>query len=191
MAGLLPRSLALGTKNFILRTLTGADSGVALSSWADDELAAEMLNTRRREWPVAQQAAYFAKFEASPDRHLLGIFPRAQAHPIGFFSLHYQPQFGTFVITHMIGAVGWRGKDVTTETAEAIYEFMFDKLGYAKAKANVRPQNRPVLWLMLAGGAWRKEARLIAHLRDAATGKRADLHVLGLLAEDWRRARKT
>lgn len=190
MAGLLPRSLALETKNFTLRTLTGADASERLSSWADDGLAAEMLNTQRRHWQVADQAAYFEKFEMSRDKHLLGIFPRTESHPIGFFSLHFQPQLGTFLITHIIGAVGWRGREATTEAAEAVYEYMFDTLGYAKAKANVRPQNRPVLWLMLGGGVWRKEARLSAHLRDAATGARTDLLVLGLLAEDWRRARK-
>ena len=91
-----------------------------------------------------------------------------------------------FTISHLIGDTAWRGKGLTTETSDAIYGYLFDKLGYAKAKANVRPQNRPMLWLMLGGKTWRKEAHLVGHLRDAETGERRDILVLGMLASEWR-----
>lgn len=46
-----------------------------------------------------------------------------------------------------------------------------------------------MLWLMLSDKTWRKEARLVRHLRDAATGERKDMLVLGMMADDWRAAR--
>ncbi|QIG50919.1 GNAT family N-acetyltransferase [Nordella sp. HKS 07] len=187
MAGLPPSSLTLESRNFILRRLTKADASERLFSWADDDLAAEMLNTKRRQWSLAEQAAFFA---GKPDKVLLAIVPRQQEYPIGFYSLHLQPRIGVFTISHLISDAAWRGKDLTAETSDPIYEYLFNKLDYAKAKANVRPQNRPMLWLMLGGKNWRKEARLVGHLRDAETGERSDLLVLGMLAQEWRAARE-
>jgi RimJ/RimL family protein N-acetyltransferase len=189
MATLPPPSLSLETRNFLIRPISGADLGERLSGWADDELAAEMLNTKRRQWAVREQAAFFAKFANQPGKLALAIVPRGEPHPIGFYTLHLQPRIGVFTISHLIGDANWRGKDLTTETSDAIYGYLFDKLGYAKAKANVRPQNRPMLWLMLSDKTWRKEARLVRHLRDAATGERKDMLVLGMMADDWRAAR--
>lgn len=189
MASLPPPSLTLETKNFLIRPMTGADVGERLSAWADDELAAEMLNTKRRQWSIREQTTFFAKFENKPGKLALAIVPRGQPHPIGFYTLHLQARIGVFTISHLIGDAAWRGKDLTAETSDAIYDYLFNKLDYAKAKANVRPQNRPMLWLMLSGKIWKKEARLIRHLRDAATGERSDLLVLGMLADDWRAAR--
>lgn len=189
MATLPPPSLTLETRNFLIRPIASADLGERLSGWADDELAAEMLNTKRRQWSVREQTAFFAKFENQPGKLALAILPRAEQHPIAFYTLHLQPRIGVFTISHLIGDTNWRGQDLTTETSDAIYGYLFDKLGYAKAKANVRPQNRPMLWLMLSDKTWRKEARLVRHLRDAATGERKDMLVLGMMADDWRAAR--
>ena len=190
MASLPPPSLKLESENFILRPMTGDDVGERLSSWADDELAAEMLNTKRRQWSITEQAAFFAKFTARPGKFALAIIPRGEALPVGFYTLHLQPRIDVFTISHLIGDAAWRGKRLTTETSDAVYGYLFDKLGYAKAKANVRPQNRPMLWLMLSDKTWRKEARLVGHLRDAETGERRDLLVLGMLADEWRAARQ-
>lgn len=190
MASLPPPSLKLESENFILRPMTGADVGDRLSSWADDELAAEMLNTKRRQWSVPEQTAFFAKFTARPGKLALAIIPRGKTLPIGFYTLHLQARIDVFTISHLIGDTEWRGKGLTTETSDTIYGYLFDKLGYAKAKANVRPQNRPMLWLMLSDRTWRKEARLVGHLRDAESGERRDLLVLGMLANEWRAARQ-
>lgn len=190
MAQLPPLSFTLETRRFTLRSLTPADAGDSLGSWTEDALAAEMLNTPQRRWGTAEQAAYFARFEKMPDKRLLGIFPHQESRAIGLYFIQFQPRLGTLVISHLIGDVAWRGKRATGETAEALYEYFFDKLGYAKAKANARIQNRAILWLLLRGGLWKKEARLVGHLREATTGKRADLLVLGLLADDWRATKK-
>src|SRR5690242_11617764 len=100
MASLPPASLTLETRNFILRPMTRADASENMSAWADDDLAAEMLNTKRRQWTVPEQTAFFAKFENKPGKLLLAIVPRGRSQGVGFFSLHLQAQLGVFTISH-------------------------------------------------------------------------------------------
>jgi RimJ/RimL family protein N-acetyltransferase len=190
MATLPPPDLALETRRFMLRRLNSADASEELASWTEDAWTAEMLNTRQRSWSMAEQRAFFAAFEGQADKKLLGIWRRDDTRPIGLYQLQLQPALATFLISHIIGDISWRGKGVAEETAEAIYEYFFDRLGYAKAKANVMPRNRAVLWLLLRDGIWKKEAHLVGHLRDATSGRRADVLVFGLLAEDWRATRQ-
>jgi RimJ/RimL family protein N-acetyltransferase len=114
--------------------------------------------------------------------------------PIGLFIIKVKPKHGVFTISHLIGDRAWRGKDTTFLASELVYDYFFNTLGYAKATANVRPENKPMLWLMY-NYVWRKEARLIKHLRLAETKERSDLLVFGMLADEWRtwhdRARAT
>lgn len=161
------------------------DASPSLESWIEDENAAAMLNTPRRSWTVAQQAEYFGKHEGRSDRHILGIFPKESKESIGLFIVKVKPKDGVFTISHLIGDPAWRGKDTTFRASELVYDYFFNILGYAKAKANVRPENKPMLWLMY-NYVWRKEARLIKHLRLAASKERSDLIVFGMLADEWR-----
>lgn len=170
---------------FVMRPLLRGDASPALESWIDDDVTAEMLNTTRRKWTIAEQADYFAKHEEQQERLLLGIFPKREKQPIGLFILRLQPHEGIFIISHLIGDKAWRGRNVTSETSEAIYDYLFNSLGYAKAKAHVRPENKPALWLIYTY-IWRKEARLAKHLRLAASGERSDLLIFGILADEWR-----
>jgi RimJ/RimL family protein N-acetyltransferase len=170
---------------FVMRTLLRGDASPKLESWIDDDAAAEMLNTKRRKWTVAEQADYFAQLEAAQDRLLLGIFPKREKEPIGLFILRLQPHEGIFVISHLIGDKAWRGKGVTSETSDAIYDYFFNALGYAKVKAHVRPENKPMLWLFHRY-IWKKEAHLTRHLRLAASGERGDLLIFSILADEWR-----
>jgi RimJ/RimL family protein N-acetyltransferase len=185
MASLPPPSFTISSDTFLIRPMVRGDASPALEAWIEDENAAAMLNTQRRSWTLAQQAEYFGKHEGRPDRHILGIFPKQSKEPIGLFIVKVKPKDGVFTISHLIGDQAWRGKDTTFSAAELVYDYFFNVLGYAKAKANVRPENKPMLWL-LYNYVWRKEARLIKHLRLAATKERSDLIVFGMLAEEWR-----
>ena len=173
------------SENFLIRPLVRGDASLALESWIDDDVAAEMLNTQRRRWSIAEQSEYFAKHEAQPDRLLLGIFPKREKEPIGLFIIGLQPRQAVFVISLLIGNQAWRGGRITHEISEAIYDFFFNALRYEKAKAHVRPQNRSMLWVMY-NYVWRKEARLKKHLRLAASGDRSDLLLFSILADEWR-----
>lgn len=177
--------MAILSDGFVLRPLVRGDASQRLESWIDDDVAAEMMNTRRRKWSVAEQAEYFAKHEGQQERLLLGIFPKREKEPIGLFILRLQPHEGIFVISHLVGDEAWRGKGATFETSEAIYDYFFNTLGYAKAKAHVRPENKPMLWLIRTY-VWKQEALLAKHLRLAKSGQRADLLIFSILADEWR-----
>jgi RimJ/RimL family protein N-acetyltransferase len=185
MANNPPGDVFLTSPRFALRRLKLSDAQAGLVDWTLDALAAEMLNTPQRPWPVEAQKAYFSSFEKTPDKLLLGIFAKENQHLIGFYILKLNAGNSTFTISTLIGDVEWRGRNATAEASDAIYDYLFNTLGYVKAKANVRPQNKAMLWLMLSG-AWKKEARLVKHLVVPGSDGRADVYVFGLLADDWR-----
>lgn len=185
MAKLPPPNFVLASENFVIRPLVRGDASPKLEPWIDDENAAAMLNTPRRSWTVAQQEDFFARHEGQQQRLILGIFPKQAREPIGLFIVKVTARDGVFVISHLIGDKAWRGKSTTFEASEPVYDFFFNTLGYDKAKANVRPENKAMLWLLYTY-VWRKEVRLIKHLRLTGSRERSDLVVFGMLADEWR-----
>ena len=176
----------LATKRFLIRPLAANDAALHVSEWTTDALAAEMLNVSQRPWSIVEQKAFFAKIGISSSQQLLGIWVKEEQKLIGLFIVEPEPNKRVFTLTMIIGEKIWRGKGVTAEVSYALNVHYFDKLNYAKARANVRPHNRAMLWTM-AHGAWRKEAHLVKHLRDKTSNTRVDVIVMGLLAEEWRK----
>lgn len=185
MAVLPPVGFVIESENFLLRPLRRGDASPKLETWIADEDAAAMLNTPRRTWTMDQQAAFFARHEGQGKRIILGIFPREATEPVGLFILKLKPEEDVLTISHLIGDAAWRGRGVTFEASEALYDHVFNRLGYAKAKSHVRPDNKPMLWLIYTY-VWRKEARLVQHLQLANSPERSDLLAFAILAEDWR-----
>ena len=179
-----PFIIELKTPRFRLRTLQPSDAGPSLEDWTLDPLAAEMMNARLKRWEVDRQRAYIAGFQNRKDRHLVGMFPTNTIAPVGLYILRFNQPNGTFVISNMIGDKAWRGNGSSAECSDAIYDYMFNTLGFSKAKANVRPQNKAMLWLMF-NSAWKRECKLILHLRDIDTKARSDSYTFGLLAREW------
>ena len=179
-----PFLIEIKSPRFLLRTLTPSDAGPALEEWTLDPLAAEMMNAQLKRWEIARQRAFIASFQNRSDKHLLGMFPPGTASPVGLYILRFNQPNGTFVISNMIGDKAWRGNGSSAECSDAIYDYLFNTLGYSKAKANVRPQNKAMLWLML-NSAWKRECKLKQHLRDIETKERSDIYTFGLLAREW------
>jgi RimJ/RimL family protein N-acetyltransferase len=185
MASLPPPSFVIHTENFTLRPMVREDASVALESWTEDETTAEMLNTKRRQWGLAEQVAYIAEYEGQKIKYLLGLFPTGQKEAIGLFIIKLCPENDVMLVTHFIGDQRWRGTGASREASNGIFDFFFNKLNFKKAKANVRPANRSMQWLLLNGG-WRREAHLTRHLRDRSSGDRTDILIFGILADEWR-----
>ena len=184
MSELPPLVIELRTPNFVLRTLQPGDEGPALESWTLDPIVAEMMNAELKTWSIERQRSFFATGLSRRDRRFIGIFPAGSAVPIGVFIIKLHVSKGTFVISTLIGDRNWRGKNVTTECADQIYRLMFVNHSFWKAKANILPSNKAMLWL-LSRGPWKREGRLHQHLRNSATGERMDVLVFGLLKPDW------
>ena len=179
-----PFLVELDTPRFKLRTLAPSDAGPGLEEWTLDPLSAEMMNATLKRWEIGRQCAFIDSYRNRKDRHLLGMFPRNGARPVGLYMLRFNQPNGTFVISNMIGDRAWRGNACSQECADAIYDYLFNKLGYSKAKANVRPQNKAMLWLMF-NSAWKRECKLKLHLCDIDTKLRSDMYTFGLLAREW------
>lgn len=190
MANLPPPSFVIQTENFTLRPIVRDDASAALESWTEDDTAVEMLNTKRRQWSVAEQVGYFAKYEGQRTKYLLGLFPNGQKEPVGLFIVKLRPDDDLMLVTHLIGDQQWRGTGASREASIGIFDFFFNKLNFKKAKANVRPANRSMQWLLLNGG-WRREAHLTRHLRERSSGERVDILVFGILADEWRASRES
>ena len=184
MSELPPQIIELRTPNFVLRTLQPGDEGPELESWTLDPIVAEMMNAELKTWKIERQRSFFATGLSRPDRRFIGIFPAGSAVPIGVFIIKLNVSKGTFVISTLIGDKSWRGKNVTTECADQIYRLMFVNHGFWKAKANILPSNKAMLWL-LSRGPWKREGRLRHHLRNSATGERMDVLAFGLIKPAW------
>lgn len=181
-----PSNLVLSSPRFVIRRLQPSDAGPDLVDWTLDAMAAEMLNTPQRPWSVETQKTYFSSFDRQPGRLLLGIFVKESQHLIGLYVMKLNVGNSTFTISTLIGDVDWRGKNASFEASLPIYDYFFNSLGYVKAKANVRPHNKAMLWVMMSSRAWKNEARLVKHLVVPGEDTRADVLVFGLLADDWR-----
>jgi RimJ/RimL family protein N-acetyltransferase len=190
MASLPPPSFIIETERFVLRPMLRDDASVALESWTEDEAVVEMLNAKRQRWAVAEQAAYFTSYEGKRTACLLGLFPKGQSAPIGFFIVKLRPKDSLMLVTHVLGDKQWRGTGASREASIAVFDYFFDELAFVKAKANVMTVNKAMQWLLLNGG-WRVEARLQKHLRVKSTGERSNLLVFGILADEWRARRES
>jgi RimJ/RimL family protein N-acetyltransferase len=185
MASLPPPSFVIETENFMLRPMLRGDACAAMEPWIEDETAAEMLNAKQRRWSIAEQAELFSRYEGQRTQFLLGLFPKGQTEPIGLFIIKLRPEDDVMQVTHLVGAKERRGQGASREASIGIFDYFFNQLGYEKARANVQPANRSMAWLLLNGG-WRREAELTKHLLLKASGERADLHVFGIMADEWR-----
>ena len=185
-----PPSFLIETQNFVVRPFVRDDASAAMESWTEDELIVEMLNASQRRWTVAEQVAYIARHDGNRTRFFLGLFPRGEKEPIGFFLVRLRPHDAIMLVTHVLGSKAWRGTGASREASIAVFDYFFNKLAYAKAKANVRVDNKPMQWLLLNGG-WHQEAHLQKHLLTKGTGERADLLVYGILADEWRANRSS
>jgi RimJ/RimL family protein N-acetyltransferase len=178
--------IEIATDRFQLRQMRPSDATRLAAGWTLDPVAAEMLNSNLQEWSEDAQRSYFQRYLKGQPKLILGIFVRENKQLIGIYIITTDVPNATFTSSIVIGAKSWRGQRAAAEVSKAIYHHLFNVLGYAKAKANVRVQNKPMLWLLLQQGNWKREARLKQQLLDRQSKTRQDLYVFGMLAEDWR-----
>lgn len=184
MSELPPQFIELRTPRFLLRTLQPGDAGPALEAWTLDPIIAEMMNAEMKTWAVERQRSLFTEGLVRQDRRIIGIFPLGSTAPIGLYILKLNAAKRSFVVSSLVGDSNWRGKGVPAECGEAIYHLLFVECGFHKARANVLPANKAMIWLM-AHSAWKREGTLRKQLRNPATGERMDVHVYGLLKPLW------
>lgn len=184
MTELPPQFFETATPRFVLRTLQPGDAHPELEAWTLDPLVAGMMNAEQKAWSLERQRALFTEGLVRANRRNIGLFPAGSQIPIGLIIIRLNPAQQTFVISIMIGDKAWRGKNVAGECSNAILGKLFLEHGFHKAKANILPANKAMIWL-LAHSAWKREGRLVGHLRNTSTGGRQDVLVYGLLKPAW------
>jgi RimJ/RimL family protein N-acetyltransferase len=180
-----PHDFILNSVRFSIRRLLPSDAQLDLVDWILDPLAAEMLNAKPKHWSIEEQQSYFASYEREKAKILLGVFTKDENKLIGLYIVKFNVDAAHFTLSTLIGNLEWRGKAASAEASDAICSFFFNELDYLKIKANVRPQNKAMLWLLLTNG-WTKEAHLTKHLVVDDGTRRDDVLIFGLLAREWR-----
>jgi UDP-4-amino-4,6-dideoxy-N-acetyl-beta-L-altrosamine N-acetyltransferase len=135
----------------------------------------------------ADHARWFADFRRDPDRR--GWIIALDGEPAGFLSLsglagrHRRASWGWY-----IGDAQARGRGVGRAAQALGLDMAFDALGLAKVCAEVLADNDVALKAQAAAG-FRREGYLRQHI--IKDGRRRDVVLLGILADEWRARRRT
>ena len=128
---------------------------------------------------------WFEDFRTDPDRK--GWIITADAEPAGFLTLtgvasrHRRASWGWY-----IGEAAARGRGAGRAAQALGLDLAFDSLGLEKVSAEVLADNDVALKAQATAG-FRREGYLREHiLKD---GRRRDVVLLGILAEEWRARR--
>ena len=78
--------LILETERFLLRSLETKDATDTYISWWNDKEIQEGLGARPRNWGQIEAERHINKFD-NQRRYHLGIFPKGEDVPIGFFTI--------------------------------------------------------------------------------------------------------
>lgn len=187
MSELPPQYIEIHTERFVLRSAQPSDARVEFENWTLDSLIAEMMNANSEKWSLEKQRTFFTAGLVRPDQRIIGIFPKEINSLIGFFILKLNKALGNFTISTLIGNKDWRGQDVMGECSDAIYKLMFEGADYHKAKANILPSNKAMIWNLAQTKIWKREGRLRKQLRNFQNNERLDVLVYGLLKSDWQK----
>lgn len=176
--------LRVQTANFELRSMTPDAVTSEYVSWWNDPVIQAQLGSRPRGWTLDDARRHVDQFDNRWSFHL-GIYTLAERRLIGFTAILANPRTGVSVTNRVIGDKSFWRKGVSKELSAWTIPFVFEKLGMAKIKAEVRGANHSSIALCEYLG-FQREGLLRADLPGEKPGERLDVHVYGLLREEWR-----
>ncbi len=175
--------LLVRTENFELRSLTPAMITADYVSWWNDPQIQSQLGSKPRGWTIEDARRHVAKFDNRWNFHL-GIYALKDGGLIGFTSILANPRTGVSVSNRVIGDKSYWRKGVSKELSAWGIPFAFVKLGMSKIKAEIRGANHSSIALCEYLG-FQREGLLRSDIPGEKLGERMDVHVYGLLREDW------
>ncbi len=170
----------LGTRRFILRSMTRRDASPEFLRWhADPEIQLGHNLPPKR---MTRQHA-LRSLSRADDRTVfyLMITTPVATHPVGFYAVRADPRDLWAEITVTIGNRDFRRKGVFSETAPLLCAFLFDRLGMHKVIARIHARNTASIRAFEKAGFVR-EAVLREQLTSVADGSRLDQLIFAL----WR-----
>lgn len=176
----------LETENYILRSLTRADATDEYISWWNDAEVQASLGFPPRGWAKEQAVAHITKFDNRGRVHL-GIFPKGQDLPIGFFSIIREANLRA-VTNVVIGNKDYWGKAVVREVRPVCLDFIFNEMHLEKVVGKVNANNYPSIFNYKAL-KYKTEGVLRHHTKDL-DGNWIDEVQFGMLRDEWLEIRK-
>jgi [ribosomal protein S5]-alanine N-acetyltransferase len=170
------------TPNFELRSMTVDAINADYISWWNDSEIQSQLGSRPRGWTLEQARRHVAQFDNLHNFHL-GIYTRGENRLIGFTTIFANPKSKVSTSNRVVGDKSYWRKGVSKELSAWIVPFIFEKLGMVKIKAEVRGPNVSSIALCEYLGLQREG--LLRQEIPGPNGTRLDVHVFGLLREDW------
>ncbi|MFQ5617712.1 MAG: GNAT family N-acetyltransferase [Rhodospirillales bacterium] len=177
----------LDTARTVIRSMTADDVTERYVSWfADAEVMRHItmdMNLSR-----AELLEFVASFD-NAERFHFGVFLKDSGLPIGWLKILCDLPDKRGIMTTVIGDRDYWGRGFGFEMRTAIIDFMFDVLGLHKAVSKVYSDSLPAQGLNTKLG-FRREGILLEH-EVGRGGEWRDVHVFGILADEWRRRRNT
>ena len=173
--------LILETERFLLRSLETKDATDTYISWWNDKEIQEGLGARPRNWGQIEAERHINKFD-NQRRYHLGIFPKGEDVPIGFFTIFLERgKIAQTVV--VIGNKDYWGAGVPFEIRTRALEFLFNTIKVEKVYGKINGRNYASIYNykalgFVAEGVQRKQV-------PGPEGKRLDVLFFGLLREEW------
>jgi len=177
----------LETERFVLKSLVPKDATPTYVSWWNDPEVQKGLGFAARNWTQAQAREHIAKFKNTMNEHI-GIFPKGEDLPIGFFTVFVESD-GRVTTNTVIGNKDYWGKGVVLEIRETMLDFLFFTAKRFKVCGSVDARNTSMIYNYKKQG-FTCEGILRQHT-VAPDGTRHDQLQFGLLSEDWEAIRKS
>lgn len=189
MSAMQPTAISKGiplrvlTLHFELRSLTPEMVTDDYVSWWNDSLIQAQLGSRPRGWTLEHARRHVQRFDNKWSFHL-GIYTMDDSRLIGFTTILANPRTGVSVSNRVLGDKSYWRKGVSKELSAWAIPFVFEQLGMQKIKAEVHGPNASSIALCEYLG-FEREGLLRRELPGANPVERLDVHVFGLLRDDW------
>jgi len=166
------------TPHFELRSMTLDAINEDYISWWNDAEIQRQLGSQPRGWTIEHARRHVSQFDNLNSFHL-GIYTRDGNRLIGFTTILANPKSRVSTSNRVLGRKG-----VSKELSAWTIPFVFEKLDMQKIKAEVRGPNASSIALCEYLGFQREG--LLRQDIPGPNGTRLDVHVYGLLRDDWR-----
>jgi len=180
---LQPRTIALETPHYVVRTLEPGDATETWRDWLVDPQTARNLNARPERLSAEAVQAYIAGFNRTT-AHLLGIFQKGTGRLVGIRAVYVDPKRSEFLVNVLVGEKDARDKSARAESRQAVYRYFFEQMNLQTARCAVVATNKSVLD-GLAKRGW-VETRVETRPNAAGDGT-INLHNFRLPRDVWQR----
>ncbi len=174
--------LSIETKRFYVRTFTPDDVNETYLGWWNDAEIQKGFGFPPRNWDLKMATDHVRQFN-NRDKFHFGIYLKSNDELIGFYTFFVESDIGIAVPNICIGNKNYWGKHTATEVVTPFFDFIFKVLGANKIEVRIRGANPASIGILKHFG-FTKEGQLRQRV-EGIGGGRADLHIYGMLKEEW------